>query len=355
MSRKLASIQIIERLDPIPGADAIEVAQILGWKVVVRKGEFQVGSTVVYCEVDSLLPEVLAFESLRKSCYRRAIVENDRELQRAGFKIRTVKLRGQVSQGICFPLSILPVGTYEVGTDVTEVLGIIKWDPPVPACLSGTVRGGFPSFLPKTDETRCQILQHILTKFRGTVFYMTEKLDGSSHTVYVTADDQGACGRNLTFREDGEAAICQYVRKVDLFSKMRELSARTGKWYALQGELIGPGIAKNKYALREIQFRIFNVLEIPPDGSLAKLVDYTEMLNVVAALGLETVPQLDILVLNHTVDQLVELSRGLSHLSPTHREGVVFRPLQETFDVDMGADRVSFKAINPDFLLKYDD
>src|SRR5205807_2092720 len=123
----------------IARADAIEKATVLGWELVVKKGEFQSGAPCVYCEIDSLMPDRPEFAFLKPR----------------GMRIRTVRLRGQFSQGICFPLSILPEGTEaQEGMDVTELLGITKYEPPLPANLAGKVKGGFPGFLPKTDETR---------------------------------------------------------------------------------------------------------------------------------------------------------------------------------------------------------
>ena len=112
--RKLASIQKIVSLEPIKDADKIEKATVLGWELVVaKKDNFKVGDLVVYCEVDSILPDKPEFEFLRER----------------KFRIKTIKLRGQVSQGICFPLSILPKAKYNEGEDVTEVFGARKYDP----------------------------------------------------------------------------------------------------------------------------------------------------------------------------------------------------------------------------------
>jgi len=167
--RKLASIQRIKSLERIDGADAIEKATVLGWQLVVKKGEFNVGDLCVYCEIDSQMPDRPEFEFLKPR----------------GMRIRTIRLRGQVSQGICFPLSILPEGiTLGEGADCTDVLGISKYEPPIPACLNGIVKGAFPGFIPKTDETRVQVLQHILDEFEGARCYVTEKLDGTSCTFY---------------------------------------------------------------------------------------------------------------------------------------------------------------------------
>ena len=103
-------------------------------------------------------------------------MEGERQVQRAGFRIRTVKLRGQVSQGICFSPSILPDQfDSQVGSDVTELLGIIKYDPPLPQVMSGKVKGLFPGFMTKTDETRVQVLETILQQHRGKTFVVTDK------------------------------------------------------------------------------------------------------------------------------------------------------------------------------------
>lgn len=196
--RKLASIQTVQALEPIPNADAIERAKILGWWVVVQKGSLKVGEKVVYCEIDSLLPELPEFEFLRKTCYRVAIVGGDQQvLQRSGFRIRTVKLRGQISQGICFSIDSLRTrlpSDLPEGLDVTDGLGIIKWDPPLPASLSGRVKGNFPDFIPKTDETRVQILENVLKRHQHKTLYVTEKVDGSSCTIFCLPDRQGVCG-----------------------------------------------------------------------------------------------------------------------------------------------------------------
>lgn len=150
MERKLASIRKITDIQPIPDADAIEVVVVGGWKVVTKKGEFSVGDLCVYCEIDSFLPILPQYEFLRKSSYKKLSTGEE------GFRLRTIKLRGQVSQGLVLPISVLPGGRelFE-GMDVTEVLSITKYEPPIPASLAGKVKGLFPSFLHKTDEERC--------------------------------------------------------------------------------------------------------------------------------------------------------------------------------------------------------
>jgi RNA ligase (TIGR02306 family) len=346
--RKLASIQVVNTIEAIPNADAIERIRVLGWWVVVKKGEHKAGDKVVYCEIDSLLPERPEFEFLRASSFKPAQPDLP-----AGFRIKTVKLRGQVSQGICFPLSILPADApNDEGADVTELLGVHKWEPPIPIGMGGKVKGGFPSFLPKTDETRVQVLEPVLQRHRGKTFYVTEKLDGTSFTAFLRNGEFGICSRNLWMDEADESnVLVRVTRGLKLEEKLRAGREQLGHDLAIQAEVIGPGIQKNKYALPAVTLRVFNVLNAD-DG---KLLEHAAMLQVLDALGLEGVPQLGTIVLDHTVDALVAFSEGVSVLNPkAQREGVVLRPLVEEFDQDIGG-RLSFKAINPKFLLKYDE
>lgn len=352
--RKLASIQTVNAVEPIPNADAIERIRILGWWVVVKKGEHAPGDSVVYCEIDSLLPERPEFEFLRTSSFKPAQVDAEgATVLPAGFRIKTVRLRGQVSQGICFPLSILPAGSpLEEGADVTDFLGILKWEPPLPVGMGGKVKGPFPGFLPKTDEIRVQILESTLLRHQGKTFYVTEKLDGTSFTAFLRQGEFGICSRNLWMDEADESNILVRVaRALKLEERLHAARERLGFDLAIQAEVIGPGIQKNKYALAAVTLRVFSVLNV----DAYRLLNHAEMLGLLSESGLEPVPQLGTLVLDHTVDGLVAFSEGFSALNPKiQREGVVLRPLAEEYDEDIGG-RLSFKAINPKFLLKYDE
>lgn len=351
--RKLASIQTVNTIEPIPGAEAIERLRVLGWWVVAKKGEFTPGDRVVYCEIDSLLPERPEFEFLRASSFKAPVMDGETVVQRAGFRIKTVRLRGQVSQGICFAPTILPPGApKEEGADVTDLLGIIKYEPPVPIGMGGRVRGGFPGFLSKTDEIRVQVLEAALARHRGKTFFLTEKLDGTSFTAFLRDGEFGICSRNLWMDETDETnLLVKVARRLNLPTKLQELRDRYGFQPAIQGELIGPGIQKNKYALNAVELHVFNLLNL----NESRLVDHEPALPMLREVGLTHVPQLGTLELNHTVDELVQLSQGTSLLNPkVQREGIVLRPPTEEFDIDVGG-RLSFKVINPQFLLKYDE
>lgn len=352
--RKLASVQTVNAVEPIDNADAIEKIRVLGWWVVVKKGEHRPGDRIVYCEIDSFLPERPEFEFLRANCFKPAqrLASGEMTLP-AGFRIKTIRLRGQVSQGICFPLSILASDALtDEGTDVTEHLGILKWEPPVPVGMSGRVKGPFPGFLPKTDETRVQVLEDVITRNRGKTFYVTEKLDGTSFTAFLRQGEFGICSRNLWMDEADESNVLVRTAKgLRLEEKLRTARQRLGLDLAIQAEVIGPGIQKNKYALSVVTLRVFSVLNV----DTCKLVDHAVMVSLLTDLELDSVPQLGTITLNHSVDELVAFSEGTSALNPKiQREGLVFRPLSEEYDEGIGG-RLSFKAINPKFLLKYDE
>jgi RNA ligase (TIGR02306 family) len=332
--RTLATIQTIAELLPIENADAIELARVLGWHVVVKKSEFNVGDLCVYAEVDSVFPNTNPQFDFLQTCH---------------WRIKTKKLRGVYSQGIVFSLDILPIDEKEifVGRDVTEDLGIVKYDPPeVGANLGGEVVGSFPSFLHKTDETRVQVLQRLLTSNVGLKCMYTEKVDGTSSTFYVNNGVFGVCSRNMELRE-GDNAYWQIARQHDIENKLRA----TGKNIAIQGEILGSGIQGNKYKFKDgdRELFLFNIFDIDNDRYLG----YQDFIITAAQLNIKTVPYCGSLVITDDIDALVQQSIGQSLLNKdTKREGIVIRPLNEMNDPYLG--RISFKAINPEFLVKYD-
>lgn len=335
--RKLASIQKIKALEPIEGADAIEKATVLGWQLVVKKGEFNVGDMVVYCEIDSLMPDRPEFEFLKPR----------------GMRVKTVRLRGQVSQGICFPLSILPTDFSVIeGADCTEVLGITKYEPAMPACLSGIAKGKFPSFIPKTDETRVQVLQKVLDKYKGEKCYVTEKLDGSSATFYIKGGEFGVCSRNLELIEDAGNSFWKVARQMDIENKLRSV----GKNISIQGELIGEGIQGNKLKLKGQTVKFFNAFDIDK----FEYLNFFDFNKLIGELELPLVPIVALdYELENDIDAIIKMATIKSQISKdVWAEGIVIRPYTEKIDLLLSNEnfnngRVSFKAINPEFLLKY--
>lgn len=364
MDRKLASIQKIEKLEGIEGADRIKKATILGWHCVVKADEFKEGDLCVYFEIDSLVPKIEPFHFLEKSGAKKMLIDG-KEFE--GYRLKTIRLRGQISQGLALPLShfddfwgeqiVETVGKKitktkkiypQIGDDVTELLGVYKYEPPVPAQLAGKIKGHLPVNVPKTDETRIQTIPHILEQYKDLEWYVTEKLDGSSISVYLNNDKfnerVGVCSRNLDLLEDDKNTMWKTVRKLGIIEKLE----KRNESITLQGEIVGEGIQGNPLMIKGHDIFFFNAY-FP---HLSRYADFNEFQKIIADLGLKTVPLItNSYKLPATIDELVSLVTVKSQLnSNSWAEGYVFRPLKEVMDQKIG--RVSFKVINPEFLLK---
>ena len=332
--RKLASIRKISDIQIIPGADMIELAIVDGWKVVVAKNvEHKVGDMVVYCEIDSFLPIKEEFEFLRKSSYKKMSDGTE------GFRLRTIKLKGQVSQGLILPLKDLQLPNkdlLEVGMDVTNLLGISKYEPPIPAELSGKVKGLFPSFLRKTDEERVQNLSNEYENLKQHKFYVTEKLDGSSATFYSKDGVFGVCSRNLELLETEGNTFWKVAREL----KLEEWLTSQDVNYSIQGELIGESIQGNPYKIKGQTVGFFNAFDIDTQEYLG-LEGFEKL---ISSMGLKSVPILDReFTLPDTIDELLTYADEKSVLNSNFdREGVVIRSLDR---------KISFKVISNKFLL----
>jgi RNA ligase (TIGR02306 family) len=351
--RTLASIQTIDDIQPIDGADQIVVASVLGWKVVVKKGEFTIGQKIVYLEIDSWVPNTIA-PFLSKG-------NEPREFEGVkGERLKTIRLRNQISQGLILPISVLPehykvdgkfvtkdYGVLDTGDDVTELLGIKKWEAPIAANLAGKVRGNFPSFLHKTDTDRIQSNKWILNEYKNITFRAYEKMDGSSCTVYHFNNNIGVCSRNLDLIETADNSFWQAANKYNLKQTLPILGN-----YAIQFELCGPGIQGNKYNLKELTPFVFDVYDI----NSGTYLNNDDALIIAQNLGLQWCPFVfDYTVFESTtVDELLSLAEDKSKINPNQeREGLVWRPLTETYHNRFG--RVAFKTISNKFLLKGGD
>lgn len=344
--RKLASIKRIDTIEPIEGADMIELATLGGWKVVVAKNVgHKEGDMVVYCEIDSFLPIEPEFEFLRKSSYKKMVDGTE------GFRLKTIRLRGQYSQGLILPLQDaheiihrngpnVNVGLLE-GLDVTEMLGITKWDPPVPANLAGVAKGNFPSFIQKTDEERCQNLKVEYDGWKDSdeEFYVTEKLDGSSATFYYRDGEFGICSRNLELKRNDDNTFWKVAKELKIEEKLKEL----GRNISIQGELIGEGVQKNRYKIKGHTVRFFNVFDIDK----FEKVSYDDFVKTIGEdLELQTVPITVVpgFKLPETIDDLLKMAEAKSIMNDkAEREGIVIRSRDN---------KISFKAISNKFLLK---
>ncbi len=326
--RKLATIQKIADIQPIQGADKICKYKVNAWWVVDQVGKYNVGDHVVYCEVDSYLPIRDEFEFLRKSSYKKMSDGTE------GFRLRTIKLKNTLSQGLLLPCDF----DAAEGDDVSERLGIVKYEPPIPACLSGQVKGNFPAFLNKTDEERIQNLSDVYSIWKSNVFYVTEKLDGSSMTCYIKNGEFGVCSRNMNLAETEGNAFWQAARSAKIEERLRY------KGYdniCIQGELLAPGVQGNKYKVNKPELRVFNVFDIVTGEYYSK----DDMKDFCWKMELNTVPILDEqFLLPDSIEDLLKYAEGKSELADVEREGVVVRT---------DGRKISFKVISNKFLLKH--
>lgn len=348
--RKLATIRTISAIADIPGADKIETAYIDGWTVVVEKGKHYPGEKIVFVEIDAWIPHGLApFLSKGKE---------PREYQGIkGERLRSVKLRGQLSQGLVLPLQTMPsksataVGCAPVfsmndGDDVSDFFGIVKWEREIPAQLRGQAKGNFPSFLRKTDQERVQNLVREIERIRESgepeMFEVSIKLDGTSFTAYHNDGATGFCSRNLELKPEDEGSVYAQV-----FSKyhLADALAATGMNVAIQGEIMGPGIQGNREGLTEPTLYVFDVFDI----DARQYMNPGERMNFFSMflqhLGVQHVPLLCFIDSLPAVTDILRMADGNSINNPV-REGIVFKSCDRDF---------SFKAISDTFLLKGGD
>jgi RNA ligase (TIGR02306 family) len=344
--RKLASIRKIAAVEPIEGADAIEVATVDGWKVVIKKDEYKAGDTAVYLEIDSWVPNELA-PFLSKG-------RDPREYNGVvGERLTTVKLRGQISQGLLLPMTVLTdkvteyhpggyvqigdarIRLWETGTDVTEILGIQKWEPEIPAQLAGQVAGVFPTrLMPKTDQERIQNCFEEIEAREGATYEVTMKLDGTSCTIFRHEGELRVCGRNYELKINEENATNTLVRMA------LQHADQIPEGYAFQGEVMGPGVQGNREDFKEHRFFVFDIFDI----GRQEYLEPDERRRMCRELEIEHTPIFD---KAHPAPLSVEYGLTLAEgpsINHAIREGLVWKCNEDpTF---------SFKTISNKFLLK---
>lgn len=327
--RAMAYVVKIDDIQAIEGADRIELVKVGGWNVVAQKGLYQINDLAVYCEIDSWIPHSVAPFLTQDGHYPK--VYNEVEGQR----LKTKKLKGVFSQGLLLPLSEIGVhdditgkyimvydedlGEYSVtieeGLDMTSFLGIQKWEKPLSPELHGMARGNFPSFIPKTDEERVQNLTKVLPKYIGMSFEVTEKLHGSSMTVYIQEHCEellyGVCSRNIDLKESDTNTYWKTAKEQGLLNILEKMYMSTDMYYALQGELIGEGINGNMYGIKGHQFRLFNIFNIT-EGRYLTPIERTNMWNMVCREGDMHVP---IISQNFILSELYDCEQLLKMVS----------------------------------------
>jgi uncharacterized membrane protein len=368
MRERLATIQKVLDVRPIEGADKIEAITILGWHLVAKKDEFNEGDLAVFIEVDSILPEKDWSEFMRPR----------------KFRVKTAKFMKMISQGLALPLNILPPKEfkklgfikvsppYEEGEDVTELLGIVHYETLTPEekdvdrtkrsklgrffmrfawyrkYFVKSFKGGFPQFLHKTDEERLQNNPRFL-EYKKPV-YITEKLDGQSGTFFIRKKSPlnnvfGVCSRNIYQKTKCNSNYWKIAKQFDLEKKLKEAQKFYNADIAIQGEIVGDGIQKNKYGIKGLDFYVFNVFDI----NKQEYFPCVDMMTFCSIYELKTVPIICFdTILPDSVDEMVEESKAMSVInSQVKREGIVVRSTD--------GKKLSFKVINPEFLLKWNE
>jgi RNA ligase (TIGR02306 family) len=370
--RKLASIQRVAEIRPIEGADAIEHYRINGWWVVDRKGVHQVGDLVVYCEIDSFIPHELA-PFLSKG-------SDPREYNGVkGERLRTIKLRGAVSQGLLLPVERVGnipyitgwfhedgIGTMIMvaeGQDVTEALNVQKWEAPIPAQLQGQAAGMFPtSLIPKTDQERIQncfgeiqkrakrfatekvwnaetqtLEEHpvvVPEDFKEPTYEVTTKLDGSSCTIFRWEGELRCCSRNLELKINDENKDNTFV------AIALKIGDKIPEGFAFQGEVVGEGIQGNREGFKGQHFFVFDVFDIQKHEYLSPVTRRLKCQEI----GLDHVPVLGTdWKAPSSVEEGLALAEGPS-INHKIREGLVWKCNEDL--------SFSFKTISNQYLLK---
>lgn len=345
---KLASIQKIINIKPIQGADNIELAFVLGWQVVIKKGEYKINDLITYIQIDTVVPNIPEFEFLKER----------------KFRVKTIKLRKELSQGLIIPL---PIGNWKEGDDVTELLKINKYEkqnnnplnlPKIPKTwykkmlyyfkynylykwfpfLLTKERSPFPKQLVSiTDEERIQNIPNVLETHRGKEFIVSYKLDGSSITIIYNKGKFRICSRrfelhnkkNDWFKVFTDTNFKNEILKLVTYFKTDNI--------IVQGEAIGK-FNGNHHNLNNEQIRLFNIYV---NGIR---LDQQTFVNVCKSNNIPFCPVFDVITLNHTLSEILDISKIKDILNPNvEAEGLVWRCID---------DNLSFKVINNNYLLK---
>ena len=329
--RTLASIVKINNIYKHDNADLLDIAEIGGWQCVIKKGQFKINESAIYIEIDSILPINEHFEFLLQGKEPK-LYDNI-----PGIRLQTKRIRGKLSQGLLMPISIL--SSIPENSDVTELLGIRKYEKPIQTCLFGEAKGNFPSFIPKTDLTRIQSLFHEFEEWKSKNYTWTveEKIDGSSTTAFY--DTQlNVCSRNLNLKETEENAFWQISRKFALEEKLQSLNV------ALQFETFGNKLNGNIYKRNDISGYFFYVYDLNSHKYLTPI----ERNDILTKLELPVVPIIheNFDISNQSIQDLLVMANGKSKVSNVDREGLVFRCNEDS--------TIRFKVISNNYLLKFD-
>ena len=378
--RKLATIQKIKTISPIKDADRIEVCTINGWQIVSQKGIHSVGDLVIYAEIDSFIPA----EDIRFASFSERFTEWNGI---RGMRVKTIKLKKCISQGIILPLKEFPeIKNAKEGDDVTDILKIVKWESAEEKSGNNgnsDAGGKFPSFLVKTDQERAQNILDVLETKLDHKFEATIKKDGSSMTVFCVKPNSdyynsakglykkevkntvwnrvkslfkkkeqdkpvfGICSRNILLKQEGESNFHKAETYYNLFGTLNSLAGQGS--FAIQGELVAPNIQGNFEKVSNVEFHVFSVFDINNQRYLTPVDRYNLLGNSVrhvSPVGTDTLRNLiGYIDGDSLIERLLAYAEGPSDNKAVKREGIVFKSCTEDF---------SFKTVANSYLLQKD-
>ena len=327
---KVATVEKVLSIIDHPNADALQIANILGWNVVCKKNECKVGDLVAFVNIDSIVKPHAEFSFLESKSYR----------------IRPVKIRGQMSQGLLIPIRNLEKfgkvdwANLSEGDDISEILGATHYEKKIPSKVEGNTKGKFPSFLIRTDENNLRNYPEALKEIEGKEVYITKKIDGCSATYFVRNCNFGVCSRSLELHPD-ENAFWSIVKKYDLAYKMLNLPHNI----AIQGEIYGPNIQNNPLKVKELAFAAYNLFYINGSsyGSYDELTTICEDFQI---------PQTEVVycgIMKFSLKELIELANNQYYSNNVPCEGIVIRTTEPVSSKIIGINRWSAKVLNENY------
>ncbi|MNL91225.1 RNA ligase [compost metagenome] len=327
--RKLASIQEITNVKAVENSDFLDVVTVLGWRVVVKRGTFKVGDRCIYFEIDSILPQIEEFKAVP------SIVTNK-------FILRTARLRGQLSQGLCWGLELLPEGDYVIGDDVTELLGVQKYEKLIPVNMEGISAGFFPVEVKSPGEVRIQTEPGLLKEFKGLRVARTIKYEGTCACYNKIRGEKSVCNHTHKLIEDEKNIYWRMAYKYKLMEILDKYDN-----ISIQGEIIGPGIYGNPVGADEVELVIFRVIDLNTSYEYEPL----ELIAFCAENELQCMEMdLDVLFDYNTVEEVLDSAKLTYSKSGFPVEGVVYVPMKRVYS-EILCHWLRMKVINNEYLL----
>ena len=328
---QLATIEKILSARNHPNADLLDLVTVKGWQVIVKRGEFKEGDLCVYVQMDTVLEPRPEYKFLESKHYR----------------IKPIRLRGMPSAGICFPLSLLSPNDYVLGQDVTGLMGVSKYEKPLPAQLAGTARSNFPGWLRVTDEPNLRTYPDAVEELKGKEIVITIKQDGSSASFYYKGGEFGVCSRRLDLLESENNSFWKIARQLGLEQKLKKINEQYHGEFALQGELYGEGIQKNPAKIKGVNLVAFNLFDISKQ-------EYCSHGVLEGICQIEELPMVKVIYRGPAFECLADYiklanEQFYDEAKTIPAEGIVIRPVEECRSMALGS-RLSVKVINENYV-----